>query len=91
MPDHFPDDPVSFFVATAYEQITTGKTIRRRWIPWATMLLRVFAVDVLACPTIRQDWRIGRNRGAISTLSPAQDAGAIHPCHQNGAFKNPIH
>jgi len=34
----------------AYEQITTGKTIRRRWIPWATMLLKVFAVDVLACP-----------------------------------------
>ena len=32
----------------AYEQITTGKTIRRRWVPWATMLLRVFAVDVLA-------------------------------------------
>lgn len=34
----------------AYEQITTGKSIRRRWIPWATMLLKVFAVDVLACP-----------------------------------------
>ncbi len=34
----------------AYEQITTGKTILRRWIPWATMLLKVFAVDVLACP-----------------------------------------
>ncbi len=34
----------------AYEQTTTGKTIRRRWIPWATMLLKVFAVDVLACP-----------------------------------------
>ena len=34
----------------AYEQITTGKTVRRRWIPWATMLLKVFAVDVLACP-----------------------------------------
>ena len=34
----------------AYEQLTTGKTIRRRWIPWATMLMKVFAVDVLACP-----------------------------------------
>lgn len=34
----------------AYEQTTTGRTIRRRWIPWATMLLKVFAVDVLACP-----------------------------------------
>ena len=34
----------------AYDQITTGKTIQRRWIPWVTMLLKVFAVDVLACP-----------------------------------------
>ena len=34
----------------AYEQTTTGRSVRRRWIPWATMLLKVFAIDVLACP-----------------------------------------
>ena len=32
------DDPCGHSIA--YEQITTGKTIRRRWIPWATMLLK---------------------------------------------------
>ncbi len=31
----------------AYEQATTGRSVRGRWISWATMLLRVFAVDVL--------------------------------------------
>lgn len=28
----------------------TGRTIRRRWIPWAELLLKVFAVDVFDCP-----------------------------------------
>ena len=37
------DNPCGHSIA--YEQITTGKTIRRRWIPWAAMLLNVFAVD----------------------------------------------
>ncbi len=34
----------------AYEQTTTGRSVRKRWIPWATLPLRVFAIDVLACP-----------------------------------------
>lgn len=34
----------------AYEQTTTGRSVRRRWIPWATMLLKVFAIDVRARP-----------------------------------------
>ncbi len=49
MPPENPDlDPCGHSVV--YEQTTVGKTIRRRWIPWATLLLKVFAVDVLACP-----------------------------------------
>ena len=35
-------------------------------VAWATMLLKVFAVDVPACPTIRQDWRRGQNREAMA-------------------------
>ncbi len=42
------NDPCGHSIA--YEQTTTGRSVRRRWIPWATMLLRVFAIDVLACP-----------------------------------------
>ena len=38
------------YPAQAYEPCHSDQTIRRRWIPWATMLLKVFAVDVLACP-----------------------------------------
>jgi hypothetical protein len=48
-PPESPDqDPCGQSVA--YEQTTAGKTIRRRWIPWATLLMKVFAVDVMACP-----------------------------------------
>ena len=32
------------------EETRSGRTIRRRWIPWATLLLKVFAVDVFDCP-----------------------------------------
>ena len=42
------EDPCGHSIA--YEQTSSGKTIRRRWIPWATLLLKVFAVDVMACP-----------------------------------------
>jgi len=24
--------------------------VRRRWVPWARLLLKVFGVDVFACP-----------------------------------------
>jgi len=34
----------------AYEEEGRGKTVRRRWIPWATQLLKVFKVDVMVCP-----------------------------------------
>ena len=47
-PENEDTDPCGHSIA--YEQTTPGRSIRRRWIPWATMLLRVFAIDVLACP-----------------------------------------
>jgi hypothetical protein len=37
--------------AVCYEETKTSKTIRRRWVPWATLLLRVFAIDVFDCPS----------------------------------------
>ena len=36
--------------SVAYEERGVGKTVRRRWIPWATLLKRVFQVDVMVCP-----------------------------------------
>ncbi len=36
--------------SVAWEQTSTGRTIRRTWVPWATLLMRVLAVDVLECP-----------------------------------------
>lgn len=34
----------------AYVETRIGKTVRRRWVPWATLLLKVFASDGLDCP-----------------------------------------
>jgi hypothetical protein len=34
----------------AYAETRNGRTIRRRWVPWAQLLLKVFSVDVMACP-----------------------------------------
>jgi hypothetical protein len=42
------EDPCGHSVA--YTETRNGRTIRRRWVPWATLLLKVFAIDVLACP-----------------------------------------
>ncbi len=36
--------------SVAWEETRQGKTIRRRWVPWAELLLKVFAVDVFDCP-----------------------------------------
>jgi hypothetical protein len=58
----------------ACEQTTTGRSIRRRWIPWATMLLSVFAIDVLACPQCQ-----GRMRRIAWTIRPHLDPGRNHP------------
>ncbi|MFN8010393.1 MAG: hypothetical protein U0P81_03215 [Holophagaceae bacterium] len=34
----------------AYEEVGRGKTVRRRWIPRAKLLLKDFAVDFFDCP-----------------------------------------
>jgi hypothetical protein len=36
--------------AVCWEEKRTGQTVRRRWVPWAKLLLRVFGVDVFDCP-----------------------------------------
>lgn len=36
--------------ACCYEEERKGRTVRRRWVPWATLLLKVFGLDVFACP-----------------------------------------
>lgn len=37
--------------AVCWEESRSGKTVRRRWVPWAKLLLRTFGVDVFDCPT----------------------------------------
>ncbi len=44
--------------SVAYTETRNGRTIRRRWVPWAQLLLKVFSVDVMACP--RCDSRMQR-------------------------------
>ena len=44
--------------SVAYSETRNGRTIRRRWVPWAQLLLKVFSVDVLVCP--RCDGRMQR-------------------------------
>lgn len=36
--------------SVAYAETRNGRTIRRRWVPWAQFLLKVFSVDVMICP-----------------------------------------
>ncbi|MDP1832455.1 MAG: transposase [Geothrix sp.] len=55
-PEDADQDPCGHSVA--YAETRNGRTIRRRWVPWAQLLLRVFAVDVMACP--RCDSRMQR-------------------------------
>ncbi len=42
----------------AFTETRNGRTIRRRWVPWDQLLLKVFAVNVLVCP--RCDGRLQR-------------------------------
>jgi hypothetical protein len=44
--------------SVAYTETRNGRTIRRRWVPWAQLLLKVFSIDVMACP--RCDSRMQR-------------------------------
>ncbi len=47
-PDEGADDPCGHSVA--YSESRNGRTIRPRWVPWSKLLLKVFEVDVMACP-----------------------------------------
>jgi hypothetical protein len=71
-PSEGDDDPCGHSVA--YTETRNGKTIRRRWVPWATLLLKVFAIDVLACP--KCDGRMQR----IAWITEAKVIRAILEC-----------
>jgi hypothetical protein len=58
----------------AYSETRNGQTIRRRWVPWAMLLLRVFAIDVMACP--RCDSRMQR----IAVIQQPKVIAAILDC-----------
>jgi ribosomal protein S27E len=60
--------------SVAYAETRNGRTIRRRWVPWATLLLRVFAIDVMACP--RCDSRMQR----IAVIQQPNVIAAILDC-----------
>jgi len=60
--------------SVAYSETRKGQTIRRRWVPWATLLLRVFAIDVMACP--RCDSRMQR----IAVIQQPNVIAAILGC-----------
>ncbi len=66
------DDPCGHSVA--YAETRNGRTIRRRWVPWAQLLLKVFAVDVMVCP--RCDSRLQR----IAVIQQPKVIAAILDC-----------
>lgn len=35
--------------ACCYEEGRKGRTVRRRWVPWASLLLNRFGVDIFTC------------------------------------------
>ena len=78
-PENEDTDPCGHSIS--YEQTTTGRSVRRQWIPWETMLLRVFAIDVLACPQCQ-----GRMQRIGWTIRPQQSAGRIGP-HRHSRWR----
>lgn len=36
--------------AVCWEEERQGQTVRRRWVPWSKLLLKVFGVDAFQCP-----------------------------------------
>ncbi len=51
-----------------------GRTIRRRWVPWAQLLLKVFSVDVMVCP------RCDRRMQRIAVIQQPKVIAAILDC-----------
>jgi hypothetical protein len=60
--------------SVAYAETRNGRTIRRRWVPWAQLLLKVFSVDVLVCP--KCDSRMQR----IAVIQQPKVIAAILDC-----------
>ena len=60
--------------SVAYSEARNGRTIRRRWVPWAQLLLKVFSVDVMVCP--RCDSRMQR----IAVIQQPSVIAAILDC-----------
>ena len=60
--------------SVAYAETRNGKTIRRRWVPWVQLLLKVFSVDVMACP--KCDSRMQR----IAVIQQPQVIAAMLDC-----------
>jgi hypothetical protein len=60
--------------SVAYSETRNGRTIRRRWVPWAQLLLKVFAVDVMVCS--RCDSRMQR----IAVIQQPSVIAAILDC-----------
>ncbi len=57
-----------------YAEERKGRTVCRRWVPWATLLLRVFGVDVFACPKCE-----GRMQRIAFIIRPKRSGGRIGP------------
>jgi Putative transposase len=60
--------------AVCWEEEQKGQTVRRRWVPWAKLLLKVFGVDVFQCP--RCDGRMQR----IAFITQPRIINAILEC-----------
>ena len=60
--------------SVAYRETRNGRTIRRRWVPWAQLLLKVFAVDAMVCP--RCDGRMQR----VAVIEQPRVIAAILAC-----------
>lgn len=60
--------------SVAYTETRNGKTIRRRCLPWAQLLLKVFSFDVMAC--LKCDSRMQR----IAVIQQPKVIAAILDC-----------
>jgi len=69
-----PDEDRGCGHSVVYQETRTGKTIRRRWVPWAELLLKVFQVDVFDCPECHG--RMAR----IAWITEAKTIKAILAC-----------
>ena len=60
--------------AVCWEEERKGQTVRRRWVPWAKLLLKVFGSDVFQCSQCD-----GRMQRIAYTIRPKRSGGRIGP------------